>query len=211
VPGLFGQCLKIAIWHHPVSSSGDDRITDHGFLQRLAQSGFFLGLHGHIHKADTGLYRYDSNRSLSGRKIEIISAGTFGAPIRQWTPGYPLQYNLIRLDEDRLVVETRARTEPNGAWRPDAIWTQGPGQDPLPRYDITLPTYNKQPVDKPVNLPNTQAEKKTDSKFQTPNPGIEFTRLQELINYAFSPSGLDMTKPSAVQWAFQNMDRIQLE
>jgi CHAT domain len=27
----------------------------------------------------------------------------------------------------------------NGAWKPDAIWTQGPGVDPLPRYEIALP------------------------------------------------------------------------
>jgi hypothetical protein len=136
-PEIYLQCLKLAVWHHPISSSGEDRITDSSFLQRLAQAGFVIGLHGHIHKAETSLFRYDM--SIGGRKVEIISAGTFGAPVREWTSGYPLQYNLIRSQGKNLVVETRARRELNGAWKPDAIWTQGPGVDPLPRYEIAFP------------------------------------------------------------------------
>jgi predicted RNase H-like nuclease (RuvC/YqgF family) len=45
----------------------------------------------------------------------------------------------IKIQNNIALVETRARREPNGAWTPDAIWTQGPGQDPLRRYEITLP------------------------------------------------------------------------
>ena len=133
----YGRYLKFAVWHHPLN--GDDRIADIGFLQRLAQAGFCIALHGHIHKSETSLYRYDMNPG--GRRIEVICAGTFGSPTREWVPGYPLQYNLLRLEDRRLglVVETRCRKEPNGAWQPDAIWTQGPGQDPLPRYEIKVP------------------------------------------------------------------------
>ena len=138
-PEIYGDWLKFAVWHHPITSSGEDRITDASFLQRLAQSGFCIGMHGHIHKADANLYRYDL--SPGGRKLEIICAGTFGAPIREWTSGYPLQYNLLKLDDNKLIVETRARRELNGAWKPDAIWTQGQGRDPLPRYEIQLPTF----------------------------------------------------------------------
>jgi 3',5'-cyclic AMP phosphodiesterase CpdA len=132
----YENCLKFAVWHHPLNSAFEDRITDLGFMQRLAQAGFRAVFHGHIHKAETSLYRYD--QSVDGRKINIVCAGTFGAPIREWMPGYPLQYNLLQLKDDKLIVHTRCRRELNGAWQPDAIWTQGAGQDPKPHYEIEL-------------------------------------------------------------------------
>ncbi len=132
----YAKCLKLAVWHHPLNSPFEDRITDHGFMERLAQSGFRVCLHGHMHKASNELFRYD--RSPGGRKIEIVGAGTFGAPVREWTPGYPLQYNLLRIYPKQIVVETRRREEINGVWKPDARWTQGQGQDPSFRYRIDL-------------------------------------------------------------------------
>lgn len=127
---------KIAVWHHPLASDEPSHISDHGFCERLSVSGFRLGLHGHIHKADKGDYRYD--HTDDGRRMEILGAGTFGAPSREWRPGYPLQYQLLRIGGDEVVVETRKRVEPNGAWEPDALWKQGPHVDPLPRYHIKL-------------------------------------------------------------------------
>ena len=47
-------CLKLAVWHHPLAGPEPSRITDHGFLERLAQAGFRLALHGHIHKVAAG-------------------------------------------------------------------------------------------------------------------------------------------------------------
>ncbi|MCP4353429.1 MAG: hypothetical protein GY795_48895 [Desulfobacterales bacterium] len=137
---VYNNCLKIAVWHHPISSPlsspFDDRIKDHGFMQRLSQKGFRIALHGHIHQAEKNLFSHDV--TLTGRKINIIGAGTFGAPVKEWTPGFPLQYNLIKIGENRLTVETRCRRQINGVWQPDAIWTQGPKKDPLPRYYIEL-------------------------------------------------------------------------
>ncbi|MCP4695527.1 MAG: tetratricopeptide repeat protein [Gammaproteobacteria bacterium] len=131
----YQNCLKIAVWHHPLNSASQDRITDADFLQRFVLAGFRIVLHGHIHKAETSLYRY--GRESPGGQLEIISAGTFGAPVGEWTPGYPLQYNLLKLTGEKLVVETRRREDPNGAWAPDARWPQREG-DPLPRYEISL-------------------------------------------------------------------------
>ncbi|MGH9763345.1 MAG: metallophosphoesterase family protein, partial [Blastocatellia bacterium] len=128
--------LKVAVWHHPIHSNSEDRITDHGFLQRLAASGFRIALHGHIHKAENNFFRYDM--STGGRKLDLVCAGTFGAPTRQWVPGYPLEYNLLKVYSDKVVVETRHRAEREGAWKPYAVWTQGPGKDPLPRYEVKL-------------------------------------------------------------------------
>jgi Calcineurin-like phosphoesterase len=121
--------LRIATFHHPIDSHEESRIRDSGFLQRLAVAGFQLILHGHVHRADEKTYRYD--RSVEGRKIEIVTAGTFGAPVREWVHGSPLQYNLLLIGSDEITVETRCRTEVNGAWMPDARWLQGPGKDPL--------------------------------------------------------------------------------
>ena len=126
--------LRIATFHHPIHGGEDSRLRDSGFLQQLAVAGFRLILHGHVHRADAALYRYD--RAVGGRRLDIVTAGTFGAPVREWVPGYPLQYNLLVIRPDRVVVETRCRREVNGAWEPDAIWRQGPGKDPLPRYSI---------------------------------------------------------------------------
>ena len=126
--------LRIATFHHPIHSHEESRLRDSGFLQQLAVAGFRLILHGHVHRADTALYRYD--RAVGGRQIEIVAAGTFGAPVRQWVPGYPLEYNLLLIGPHEITVETRCRREVNGAWEPYAHWLQGPGQDPLPRYVI---------------------------------------------------------------------------
>lgn len=126
--------LRIAVFHHPIQSHEESRIKDAGFLQQLAVAGFRVALHGHIHKADASLYRYD--HSEPGRKLEIVAAGTFGAATREWVHGYPLQYNLLLIGVEQITVETRKREEINGAWSPDARWLQGPRQDPLPRYVI---------------------------------------------------------------------------
>jgi hypothetical protein len=132
----YKNCLKIAVWHHPLDSAYSDRITDQGFLEQLAVNNFRFFLHGHIHKAETSLYRYDM--STNGRKLDRICAGTFGAPVREWVPGYPLQYNLLKFEDNQLTVYTRRREELNGAWKPDARWLQGAGKTPLDYYAISL-------------------------------------------------------------------------
>ena len=76
--------------------------------------------------------------STNGRKLDRICAGTFGAPVREWVPGYPLQYNLLKFEDNQLTVYTRRREELNGAWKPDARWLQGAGKTPLDYYAISL-------------------------------------------------------------------------
>lgn len=132
----YANCFKLAVWHHPLHSEAEDRIKAADFMDRLAVSNFRVALHGHIHKAESGIFLYDYSRR--GRKLDVIAAGTFGAPIKEWVPGYPLQYNLLKLQDGKLTVETRRREKLNGAWQPDARWSQGPGRDPLPRYEIEL-------------------------------------------------------------------------
>ena len=132
----YGKCLKIAVWHHPLNSAGSDRIIDQGFIEQLAVAGFRFFLHGHIHKAETSLFRYDLNPY--GRKLDGICAGTFGAPTLELRSGYPWQYNLLKINGNQLTVRTRRLEEANGAWKADSRWTQGPGEGGLDYYCIKL-------------------------------------------------------------------------
>jgi len=132
----YAHYLKLAVWHHPLESAGTDRVTDRGFLEQLAVAGFRFFLHGHIHKAETSLYRYDI--SQSGRKLDRICAGTFGAPTRELVPAYPWQYNLLTVEGEQLTVHTRRREAENGAWKPDARWSQGSGKGALDFYQIEI-------------------------------------------------------------------------
>ncbi|NET85708.1 MAG: metallophosphoesterase [Moorea sp. SIO1F2] len=128
--------LKIAVWHHPLYSEGRDHITDQGFIEQLAVARFRFFLHGHIHKAQTSLFRYDLSRG--GRKLDGICAGTFGAPTFELRSAYPWQYNLLKINDNQLTVHTRRREEPKGAWKPDSRWSQGPGLGALDYYCIEL-------------------------------------------------------------------------
>ena len=130
------DALKIAVFHHPIHSAGDDRLRSSAFLDRLAQAGFSLVLHGHVHRADGMLFRYD--RTLSGRRLEIVGAGTFGSRQHELVPGIPWQYNLLRFTGDSVQVATRRRESEQGPWRPDARWTSGPGSAAQAHYDLDL-------------------------------------------------------------------------
>ncbi|NEP14620.1 MAG: NACHT domain-containing protein [Symploca sp. SIO2C1] len=132
----YDNCLKIAVWHHPLSSAYEDRITDAAFLEQLAVAGFRFFLHGHIHEAKTSNYRYDM--SQDGRKLDQICAGTFGAPTQELVTGTPWQYNLLQFEPDKLTVRTRRRTKENGSWEADSIWRQGRGSSSLDYYMIDL-------------------------------------------------------------------------
>ncbi|WP_242046536.1 HEAT repeat domain-containing protein [Cylindrospermum sp. FACHB-282] len=141
----YKNCIKIAVWHHPLDSAWEDRIKDKGFMEQLAVAGFRFFLHGHIHKAETSLYRYDMSQGgrkcVDAKRLVVrhrICAGTFGAPTKELIPAYPWQYNLLQFESDKLTVRTRRREEENGAWKPDARWGQGAGKSSLDLYTIEL-------------------------------------------------------------------------
>jgi len=127
----YDNWLKIAVWHHPVS--GPEMMKNIEFMQQLADHDFQICLNGHIHEASEDLFKYDDNRG-----IHIIGAGTFGAPKREQVIGIPLQYNLLILDLDKhqMIVNTRKKEKPDGAWTADARWDDK--NNPKPRYKIDL-------------------------------------------------------------------------
>ncbi len=131
-PGYKKSKLKIAVWHHLLESQDEDRIKDHDFMKLLAANNFRLVLHGHINPTQAE-YHY---RMVS--KIDLIAAGTFGVPIRKWFPGYPLQYNLLKLQGKRLTVYNRKRIKPNEVWQPDAQWFHPDEVTASSYYEIDL-------------------------------------------------------------------------
>ena len=127
----YDNWLKIAVLHHPVS--GQESMKNIEFMQQLADHDFQICINGHIHEASENFYKYDDKRG-----IHIIEAGTFGAPTREQKISIPLQYNLFALDiENRhMIVNTRKKEKPDGAWTADARW--GDKNHPEPSYKIDL-------------------------------------------------------------------------
>jgi predicted MPP superfamily phosphohydrolase len=133
--GAYDGWLKIAVWHHPVT--GRQGMND-DFLQLLTVHGFQICMHGHIHEAIEGYHKYDDRRG-----VRIIGAGTFGAPANEQVTGIPLQYNLLTFSPETgvMVVRTRKKEKPNGAWSADARW--GSKNDPKAWYRFTVRNYQK--------------------------------------------------------------------
>jgi predicted MPP superfamily phosphohydrolase len=131
----YTDCLKIAVWHHPVTGQ---EMMDYEFMDLLANDGFQVCLHGHIHQAIEDFRKYDDNRGL-----HIIGAGTFGAPTKQQVSGIPLQYNLLVLDpqNQQITVNTRKKEKIDGSWSADARW--GDKNNPSPRYTIEYDSRKK--------------------------------------------------------------------
>ena len=127
----YDDWLKIAVMHHPVA--GPDAMQNIDFLQQLAIHGFQICMHGHIHESIEEYHKYDDKRG-----INIIGAGTFGAPKIEQATGIPLQYNLLILNPKSQVitVKTRKKEKVNGAWMADPRWVDK--NEPSSSYTLKL-------------------------------------------------------------------------
>lgn len=126
--GQYKDYLKIAVFHHPIA--GPEQMNSE-FMELLAQMGFKICMHGHIHEAKNEYFNYDDKK-----KIRIIGAGTFGAITKEQVPGIPHQYNLIRWYSDYLEVHTRKKEKSDGGWKADARWCDN--ENPKSYYTIDL-------------------------------------------------------------------------
>lgn len=131
----YNKWLKIAVCHHPVL--GLEAMKNVNFLQRLADLGFQIFLHGHIHDSIENYHKYDQNNDLF-----IIGAGALGTPTREIVTGIPLQYNLMTLDliTNKLSIKSRKKEKPDGAWAADARW--GDKNNPKSEYNYNLNIKN---------------------------------------------------------------------
>jgi predicted phosphodiesterase len=125
--------LRIVVWHHPIT--GNEKMVDDAFVERLRQADFRLSLHGHVHEERADLIGY-----VHPRRLHVVGAGSFGAPVRPEST--PRLYNLIEVARDLqlLKIHTRALRTATGAWEGWAVW---PGEQPNDRrsyYEVSLPT-----------------------------------------------------------------------
>ncbi len=164
--GNYDDWLKIAVWHHPVTSA--ESMKNVAFLEQLAVNGFQVAMHGHIHQAKNEYFKYDTDRGLN-----IIGAGTFGAPAKEQVTGIPLQYNLLVLNPDNgeLTVETRKKEKVDGAWSADARW--GDKENPVKNYTITL-NFNsvKKKSDNVTSQANNASTENSPDKPNNPQQSI---------------------------------------
>ena len=115
--------LKIAVWHHPLISSFEDRIKDWDFMKQLERNGFRLILHGHIHQARPDDFHHFDEPAWG--QIETIAAGSFGVPMSNsdLERNYTLEYHLINWKAKRLTVCSHKRLQPNAAWEKNFIFS----------------------------------------------------------------------------------------
>jgi small GTP-binding protein len=128
------EVLRLAIWHHPVT--GNDKINDDAFLDRLRQANFKLCLHGHVHEDRADLVGY----THPTRQIHIAGAGSFGAPASQRPEAVPRLYNVLEIpvDHSEIKVNTRCLRKPDGAWDGWAVWEGKAPEERLTYYRIKL-------------------------------------------------------------------------
>ena len=129
--------LKIAVWHHPVS--GNEKIQNDAFMERLRKADFKLCFHGHVHEGRNDLIGY----LHPTRKIHICGSGSFDAPSTNRPESTPCLYNLFEIfsDRKRVRVHTRCRERYGGAWEGWAKWPSPDDRHSKKTYyDIDLST-----------------------------------------------------------------------
>jgi WD40 repeat protein/GTPase SAR1 family protein/predicted MPP superfamily phosphohydrolase len=126
--------LRIAVWHHP--ATGNEKIDDDDFIEKLRKADFKLCLHGHVHedRADMVGYLHPT------RKLHMAGAGSFGAVAAHRPPSTPRLYNLIEIPRDHnlIRVHTRCMRRESGAWDGWAIWPGDNASVKKAFYEIKL-------------------------------------------------------------------------
>ncbi len=132
--GEDAEVTRIAIWHHP--ATGNEKIADDDFIERLRRADFKLCLHGHVHedRADLAGYLHPT------RKLRVAGAGSFGAVAAHRPPSTPKLYNLIEIPRDHSLirVHTRCMRRESGAWEGWAVWPGENAFDKKAFYEIKL-------------------------------------------------------------------------
>ncbi|MDI1481444.1 metallophosphoesterase [Polyangium sp. y55x31] len=115
--------LRFAVFHHPVT--GNEKMADDAFLERLRRADVRAVLHGHVHEDRADLVGY----LHPARRLHVVGAGSFGAPADHRPASVPRLYNLITIPRDlgRMRVDTRSLRKDEGIWEP---WYTWPGEKP---------------------------------------------------------------------------------
>jgi hypothetical protein len=127
------RVLRLAVWHHPVT--GNDKIHDTAFMERLLQADVRACLHGHVHEERADLVNYLHPE----RRMHVVGAGSFGAPTHHRPESVPRLFNLLEVQRDlqRIRVHTRSLRRQGGAWEAWAVWPGVRGSK-SPFYEVEL-------------------------------------------------------------------------
>lgn len=123
--------LGILVWHHALA--GDRTVADTKAMERLAEAGFRLLLHGDVHEARDDLVGYLDPR----RMIHVVGGGAFGARKEDRPESAPRLYSLLEVARDlsQIRVLRRRQLTPEGAYDAYAIY---PGPRDYKQGEYTL-------------------------------------------------------------------------
>ena len=105
--------LRIAAWHHNISGTPDQTdFMDARVTRKMADAGFSLGFHGHIHEFQQNV------PALVRRELFVIGAGSLAAEPDERPPGVPLEYNVVGLSpkKGKAWVHLRVRENMSESW-----------------------------------------------------------------------------------------------
>jgi predicted phosphodiesterase len=83
------RVLRLAVWHHPIT--GNEKIQDTAFVDRMLQADVRACLHGHVHEDRADLVNYLHPE----RRLHVMGAGSFGAPMHHRPESVPRLFNLL--------------------------------------------------------------------------------------------------------------------
>ncbi|MCI0562208.1 MAG: metallophosphoesterase, partial [Nitrososphaera sp.] len=115
-----GGPLRIGVWHHNVLGSPQQQdFMDPQTAVLLAQHGFSLGLHGHVHQSG----RFEALGSQAS--LPVVWAGSICAGSKERPQSIPLLYNVIGVNPSlrKGWVHTRSREKENDGWSSYNNWS----------------------------------------------------------------------------------------
>jgi small GTP-binding protein len=117
--------LRIAVWHHAVT--GQHLMQDTTFLEHLQKNDVKLCLHGDVHEMRRDCISYWHK----DRRMQILGAGSFGAPAQGRPDSVPRLYNLLEVSKDLALirVHTRCQMRSDGTWQGWNEWPRSDGLD----------------------------------------------------------------------------------
>ncbi len=118
------QPVRIAVWHHAVLGRWSMAESD-GYLQRLAEAGFAMLLHGDVH--ETRAQMANPFRDA----LPVAGAGAFGA-----NEAAGNLYNLIEVAGARVTVHVRKQDAANGPF--DGHFAFGKTGKRVPHFSFTV-------------------------------------------------------------------------
>ena len=105
---------KFFVAHHPI-----DNARDYDFIANLFTHGVTGFLHGHLHR-NMSVNVTDIQQGID--PLTIIGAGSFSVDGSHQIDGVTLKYNLISIEEKKIVIKTRQRENRELMWEEACIY-----------------------------------------------------------------------------------------